>query len=275
MVEPFRWRLPRTHSLFRTRRADLDLDGRHRTVAADRVVASTKREGADRRRRQHGRVRHRRRMGVRGLRRHCRPDRQALSDHRTTCGSSRARVGRNIAAAVLGHHREIRPFRYEMLGQFAAIGRQRAVATLFGLRFSGFIAWLLWRGAYVLMLPRLDRKVRVLLQWLLDTCFARDTVQLLTLQSVRSGRLEELMESARVAESSHAREAASTVAPSTAQSLVTPAEEGSLVRSDRRRRYRSASRSTAQFARRVVAAAAVSIPTEWRRLADHSVIRGN
>ena len=67
-----------------------------------------------------------------------------------------------------------------MLGQFAAIGRQRAVATLFGVRFSGFIAWLLWRGAYLLMLPRLDRKVRVLLQWLLDICFARDTVQLLT-----------------------------------------------------------------------------------------------
>ena len=87
-----------------------------------------------------------------------------------------------------------------MVGQFAAIGRQRAVATLLGLRFSGFIAWLLWRGAYLLMLPRLDRKIRVLLQWVLDICFARDTVQLLTVQSVRSGRLEELMDSARAAE---------------------------------------------------------------------------
>ena len=97
-----------------------------------------------------------------------------------------------------------------MLGQFAAIGRQRAVATLLGLRFSGFVAWLLWRGAYLLMLPRLDRKIRVLLQWVLDICFARDTVQLLTVQSVRSGRLEELMDSARAAESADAREAAST-----------------------------------------------------------------
>ena len=87
-----------------------------------------------------------------------------------------------------------------MVGQFAAIGRQRAVATLLGLRFSGFVAWLLWRGAYLLMLPRLDRKIRVLLQWALDICFARDTVQLLTVQSVRSGRLEELMDSARAAE---------------------------------------------------------------------------
>ena len=28
----------------------------------------------------------------------------------------------------------------------------------------------MWRGAYLLMLPRLDRKVRVLLQWVLDVC---------------------------------------------------------------------------------------------------------
>ena len=110
-------------------------------------------------------------------------------------------AARNIAAAVGGDPAKIRPYRYEMLGQFAAIGRQRAVATLFGLRFSGFIAWLMWRGAYLLMLPRLERKIRVFLQWMLEICFARDTVQLLTAESVRSGRIEQLMDSARAAES--------------------------------------------------------------------------
>jgi hypothetical protein len=88
-----------------------------------------------------------------------------------------------------------------MRGQFAAIGRSRAVATLFGVRFSGFIAWLMWRGAYLLMLPRLSRKIRVLLQWTLEMAFARDTVQLLTAESVRSGRVQELMGTARAAES--------------------------------------------------------------------------
>jgi NADH:ubiquinone reductase (H+-translocating) len=91
-----------------------------------------------------------------------------------------------------------------MVGQFAAIGRQRAVATLFGRQFSGFIAWLLWRGAYLSMLPRLDRKVRVLLQWILDACFARDTVQLLTVQSINAGRLEELIDNARAIEAGDA-----------------------------------------------------------------------
>lgn len=112
-------------------------------------------------------------------------------------------VGTNIAAAVQGRPGKIRPFRFKMLGQFAAIGRRRAVASLFGLRFSGFGAWLMWCGAYLLKLPHLDRKIRVLLQWGLDVVFPRDPVQLLTVQSVRSGRIEELMESARVAEATN------------------------------------------------------------------------
>jgi NADH dehydrogenase len=109
-------------------------------------------------------------------------------------------VGRNIAAALRGQQRS-RPFRYKMVGQFAAIGRRSAVATIFGVRFSGFFAWLLWRGAYLLMLPRLDRKVRVLLQWIVDACFTRDIVQLLTVHNIHAGRLEELVDSARVVES--------------------------------------------------------------------------
>jgi hypothetical protein len=54
------------------------------------------------------------------------------------------------------------------------------------------------------MLPRLDRKVRVLLQWILDACFPRDTVQLLTVHSIGAGRLEELIDSARTIEADDA-----------------------------------------------------------------------
>jgi NADH dehydrogenase len=116
-------------------------------------------------------------------------------------------VGRNIAAAVRMHPDKIRPFRYKMLGQLAAIGRQRGVASIFGLQFSGFLAWLLWRSAYLIKLPSVIKKLRVMLEWTLDLCFPRDTVQLLTIQSVRSGRLDELIESAREADSTDAVEA--------------------------------------------------------------------
>ena len=109
-------------------------------------------------------------------------------------------VGRNIQAAVRAHPNKVRPFRYKMLGQLAAIGRQRGVASVLGLRFSGFFAWLLWRTAYLIKLPSAIKKLRVMLEWTLDLFFARDTVQLLTVQSVRSGRLDELIDSARSAD---------------------------------------------------------------------------
>jgi hypothetical protein len=51
-----------------------------------------------------------------------------------------------------------------------------------------------------MMLPDLNRKIRVLLQWILELSFARDTVQLLTPESVRSGRIQELMATARAAD---------------------------------------------------------------------------
>jgi NADH dehydrogenase len=107
-----------------------------------------------------------------------------------------AQAGRNIAAAIRQQPEKVRPFRYKMLGQLAAIGRQRGVASILGLRFSGFLAWFLWRSAYLIKLPSFTKKVRVMLEWTLDLCFARDTVQLLTVQTARSGRLEELMDSA-------------------------------------------------------------------------------
>jgi NADH dehydrogenase len=106
-----------------------------------------------------------------------------------------SQVGRNIAAVLRANPEGVRPFRYKMLGQLAAIGHRRGVASILGLRFSGFFAWFLWRGAYLIKLPSLSKKFRVMLEWTLDLCFARDTVQLLTIRSVRSGRLEELLDS--------------------------------------------------------------------------------
>jgi hypothetical protein len=60
------------------------------------------------------------------------------------------------------------------LGQLAAIGRRTGVASILGINFSGFIAWWLWRTIYLSKLPRLEKKVRVALDWTLDLCFAKD-----------------------------------------------------------------------------------------------------
>ncbi len=81
-------------------------------------------------------------------------------------------AARNIAATILGGKK--RPFRFSTLGRLAAIGRRSGVANVFGLNFSGFPAWWLWRTIYLFKLPRLEKKMRVALDWTLDLCFAKD-----------------------------------------------------------------------------------------------------
>jgi NADH dehydrogenase len=81
-------------------------------------------------------------------------------------------VARNVAASVLGG--SARPFRFSTLGQLVTIGRRTGVANVLGIRFSGFVAWWLWRTIYLSKLPRFEKKVRVALDWTLDLCFATD-----------------------------------------------------------------------------------------------------
>lgn len=81
----------------------------------------------------------------------------------------------NIVAAIRGSQKK--PFDFATLGQLAAIGHRTGVARIFGLKFSGFIAWWLWRTIYLSKLPTLERKVRVALNWTLDLLFPKDLVQ--------------------------------------------------------------------------------------------------
>jgi NADH dehydrogenase len=85
------------------------------------------------------------------------------------------RVARNIVAAL--KRRSPEPYTYRAVGQLAAIGRRAGVAQLFGMKFSGFPAWWLWRTIYLGKLPRLEKKVRVALDWTLDLLFSKDFVQ--------------------------------------------------------------------------------------------------
>lgn len=76
------------------------------------------------------------------------------------------------------------PFRYKMLGQLAAIGKRTGVANIMGLNFSGFVAWWLWRTVYLMKLPGLEKKLRVMIDWTLDLFFTKDMVQFVTLRGV-------------------------------------------------------------------------------------------
>ena len=103
------------------------------------------------------------------------------------------RAGENINARLQG--KQARPFVYKMPGQLATIGRRTGVASLFGLKFSGIVGWVLWRSVYLMKLPRLEKKLRVGLQWALDMVFERDLGQYVTLRDVES--LHRLLEAVR------------------------------------------------------------------------------
>jgi NADH dehydrogenase len=81
-------------------------------------------------------------------------------------------VAQNIAASL--YRRRLKPFSFKTIGLLASIGRRRGVARIFGLNFSGFFAWWLWRTIYLSKLPGLDKKVRVAFDWTLDLLFRKD-----------------------------------------------------------------------------------------------------
>jgi NADH dehydrogenase len=90
-------------------------------------------------------------------------------------------VADNIVATL--DHRPTRAFSFRTIGQLAAIGRRTGVARMFGVNFSGFFAWWLWRTVYLSKLPRFEKKCRVAIDWTLDLIFAKDFVQFLTVRA--------------------------------------------------------------------------------------------
>jgi NADH dehydrogenase len=91
-------------------------------------------------------------------------------------------AAKNIEAAVNGT--AAKPFRFSTIGQLASIGHHTGVAQILGMRFSGFMAWWLWRSVYLAKLPGFGKKVRVAIQWTLDLLFSRQIEQFLTLKDV-------------------------------------------------------------------------------------------
>lgn len=81
----------------------------------------------------------------------------------------------NIVAAIRGGAKK--EFTFKGLGQMGALGHGNAVASAFGFKMSGYIAWLAWRAVYLTKLPGWDRRLRTLMAWLLGGILPTDTVQ--------------------------------------------------------------------------------------------------
>jgi len=83
---------------------------------------------------------------------------------------------RNIVASIDGQSKT--SFAFKALGILASLGQRSAVAELFGVKLTGFLAWFAWRTIYLMKLPGFARRLRVALDWTLDLFFPRDITQL-------------------------------------------------------------------------------------------------
>jgi NADH dehydrogenase len=71
------------------------------------------------------------------------------------------------------------PFRFRDRGAMATIGRNGAVAWLFGRSFTGFAAWLIWLAVHLFNLIGLRNRLLVLLAWAWDYVFTERVVRLI------------------------------------------------------------------------------------------------
>lgn len=98
-----------------------------------------------------------------------------------------ATLAKNIRASLEGQ--PARGFHFDSLGALCVVGHQTACAELTipfardkAWRFSGLLAWFMWRSIYLGKLPGVERKIRVLMDWTVELFFPKDIVQTIDLR---------------------------------------------------------------------------------------------
>lgn len=90
--------------------------------------------------------------------------------------------GEYAARAILGRikGKATVPFRYRDKGAMAIIGRNSAVAKVFGVKMTGFFAWVAWLALHLMFLVGFRNRLLVLLNWAYYYYFRAQQVRLIT-----------------------------------------------------------------------------------------------
>jgi len=72
------------------------------------------------------------------------------------------------------------PFKYFDKGTMATIGRAKAVCMIAGLKFTGFIAWVLWSVIHIFFLISFRNKFKVMAEWIWYYITFRHGIRLIT-----------------------------------------------------------------------------------------------
>jgi NADH dehydrogenase len=81
-------------------------------------------------------------------------------------------VGQNLARHVQG--KPLKRFSFSGIGEGCSIGHRRAVAHVKGIPMWGVPGWVLWRATFMVFIPSWDRRLRILMDWVLTAISGRD-----------------------------------------------------------------------------------------------------
>ena len=84
-------------------------------------------------------------------------------------------LGANLIRVQRGE--PTKPFYFRPQGLLATIGHHNGVAEIYSLKFSGLVAWVLWRAVYLTKIPTFRRKLNVIVDWTWDIFFKPNLVE--------------------------------------------------------------------------------------------------
>ncbi|MCZ7376847.1 NAD(P)/FAD-dependent oxidoreductase [Micromonospora taraxaci] len=87
-----------------------------------------------------------------------------------------ARMADNIAAVIRG--REPVDYKHKHVGSVASLGLHKGVAQVYGIKMTGWPAWVMHRTYHMSRIPSFNRKVRVVVDWTLAFVLKREVVAL-------------------------------------------------------------------------------------------------
>jgi NADH dehydrogenase len=96
-----------------------------------------------------------------------------------TVAQQQARTAARNIQKILNEEKP-EPFHYKDPGLLATIGRNAAVARIWGLSFSGFIAWLIWVVLHIYRIIGFRNRLLVMINWAWDYVFYENQVRLIT-----------------------------------------------------------------------------------------------
>ncbi len=100
------------------------------------------------------------------------------------------RQAKQLAANLVRvqHGEATKPFHFRPQGLLATIGHKNGVAEIYRFKFSGLLAWFLWRCVYLMKIPTIGRKFNVVVDWTWDIFFKPNVVEVRAEQQQRFRR---------------------------------------------------------------------------------------